>query len=558
MNILLVEPDYKNKYPPMGLMKISTYHKMKGDSVTFFKGVMKRGEFDKGSFERIYITSLFTFHFKKTIDTIKCYQRMISSEDIFVGGIMASLMTQRVRDEIGSDITILTGLLTDSGVLRFNDKVNIDILPLDYSILDEIEYEYPAGKENFFAYVSRGCTNKCKFCAVPILEPKFCMTNNITTQIETIRDSYGDKQNLLLLDNNILSFNKVELDKVVQDIRRLGFDGETKYYPELPIKMYISKLDRLSKESEGFQRILDETTDYIYANASRKKSAVYTEKYSEIVSELQFSSDKFSTIKRYEAELVEILSHYYRPRGRKRHVDFNQGIDARQLTAEKMSILAKIPIEPFRLAFDNIKYSEIYSKAIRLAANYGVTNFSNYILFNFNDTPEELWQRLKINIDLSKELNVRIFSFPMKFAPIDKIDRKHIGKHWNHQYLSNVAAILNVTKGIVADGEDFFYRAFGRDPGEFMKLLMMPRDFVIYRKEYELNGLSLRWRNVFDSLSAKEHKELIDVLSCKKTAVSSGVIDIYSYYTKSKTKEGKETYESTILRKSKDLRSKLG
>ena len=37
-DILLIEPNYRNKYPPMGLMKISTYHKMLGDNVRFYKG----------------------------------------------------------------------------------------------------------------------------------------------------------------------------------------------------------------------------------------------------------------------------------------------------------------------------------------------------------------------------------------------------------------------------------------------------------------------------------------------------------------------------------------
>ena len=39
--ILLIEPNYKNKYPPMGLMKIATYYRKLGDEVTFFKGDLK-------------------------------------------------------------------------------------------------------------------------------------------------------------------------------------------------------------------------------------------------------------------------------------------------------------------------------------------------------------------------------------------------------------------------------------------------------------------------------------------------------------------------------------
>ena len=40
-NILLIEPNYKNKFPPVALMKLATYHKGLGDNVVFFKGNIK-------------------------------------------------------------------------------------------------------------------------------------------------------------------------------------------------------------------------------------------------------------------------------------------------------------------------------------------------------------------------------------------------------------------------------------------------------------------------------------------------------------------------------------
>lgn len=55
MKILLVEPNYKNKYPPMGLMKISTYHKNRGDEVTFFKGIMDSVDFLQKRYDRVRV-----------------------------------------------------------------------------------------------------------------------------------------------------------------------------------------------------------------------------------------------------------------------------------------------------------------------------------------------------------------------------------------------------------------------------------------------------------------------------------------------------------------------
>ena len=111
------------------------------------------------------------------------------------------------------------------------------------------------------------------------------------------------------------------------------------------------------------------------------------------------------------------------------------------------------------------------------------------------DHPIELYKRLLINVELCDELNINIYSFPMKFHPIRKgkeseeddfsHNRDYIGQHWNRKYIRAVQAILNSTKGKVGKGVTFFKKAFGETEEEFLELLEMPETFILYRYFFE-------------------------------------------------------------------------
>ncbi|MPM82173.1 hypothetical protein SDC9_129234 [bioreactor metagenome] len=175
--------------------------------------------------------------------------------------------------------------------------------------------------------------------------------------------------------------------------------------------------------------------------------------------------------------------------------------------------MARLCIRPLRIAFDNIAYEKYYVNAVRTACRHGIQQVSNYLLFNYKDKPIELYQRIKVNIELNRELGINIFSFPMKYSPIDEIDRTYVGVHWNYKYLRAISAILNVTKGIVAAGDSFFRKAFGENEDEFFELLIMPRDMIMFRSFYENNGMKEEWKALYNQLTNDWKQELLKIVS---------------------------------------------
>ncbi len=506
MRVLLVEPGYKNKYPPMGLMKISTYHKMLGDEVHFVKGIDPKIE--REIWDRIYVTTLFTFDFAITVETISHYMRLATNiNSVYVGGIMSSLMPEKVIQATGIDRShILTGLFTDTSVVGDNNSINVDELPLDYDILEEVDYKYPAG-DNYFAYTTRGCPNHCSFCAVPILEPCFHVTNNIVEQINAINQKYGPKQHLLLLDNNVL--NTPDLKSLVDDLCKAGFGRGAKYIDPGTYNIVMMRY----KKGDRAAFLDKKMAAYLDSFKKRIKSPDVLDAYLEIVIGSEEAENFAEYMLQHEQELSPIIEKYRNKAAKKRYLDFNQGVDGRKINDENMELLARLAIRPLRIAFDDIKLKDKYCAAVRTAHRHGIKEISNYILFNYKDDPNDLYERLRINIELNRELGIQIFSFPMKYSPIDRTDRNYIGAKWTKKAIRAISAILQVTNGVVAAGSDFFFKAFGKDLDEFHEILAMPRDLIMFRSHFEENGITAEWQQCYRALSDAQKENLMQLVS---------------------------------------------
>jgi len=453
-NILLIEPGYKNKYPPLGLMKLAAYHGPNGkrDNVKFIKGETDRSVFDV-VWDRIYITTLFSFEWKSIEKSIDFAIEVSRNRPniVFVGGIAASLMTDKfVEVTKWRGVRFVKGLLSDSPAIALqlddfveelysDDRTSIpieDLIP-DYSILGQIgsQYVYPVN-DAYFAYASRGCVRKCHFCGVPKLEGEQRDAQPITAVVNGINERFGPKKDLMLMDNNIVASGNFK--NIIAEIRDLGFvPGATLKRGRIPVQ---------------------------------------------------------------------------------RRVDFNQGVDARILCKDKMYLreMSTICLKPLRIAFDHIGVRKHYEKAIRFANEFGLRDLSNYMLYNFHDTPEDLYQRMRLNIDLNVELGIRIFSFPMRFQPTDMKDRSHVGPHWTKYQLRSMQLILQATHGIVSGSPSFFDHAFGEDVEKFARLLARPQHFLFNRVWYDEMGGRAEFEEFdrqFRRLGESSRNELLWLLS---------------------------------------------
>lgn len=169
MNIGLLAVD--STYPNLALMKISAYHKARGDNVEWYNSFCH--------YDKVYTAKIFSFS--------RDYEYYVNADQIEKGGT-------------GYDIKKVL-------------PIEIDRIVPDYDL-------YNVDKNLAYGFLTRGCPNHCKWCVVPEKEGK------IAPYMDIEEIAVNGRKNIILMDNNVLAseYGLQQIEKIVSMGLRVDFN----------------------------------------------------------------------------------------------------------------------------------------------------------------------------------------------------------------------------------------------------------------------------------------------------------------------------------------------
>lgn len=162
MKIGLIAVD--SKHPNLALMKISKWHKLRGDNVEWYDGI--------SHYDKVYSAKVFTF----TPD----YGYFINSDEVEEGGTGYDLHKALPEE--------------------------IDRLQPDYTIYPKID------TKTAYGFLTRGCPNRCRWCVVPQKE------GDVHPYMDVDDIAANGRTNIILMDNNVLAsdYGLAQIEKIVK------------------------------------------------------------------------------------------------------------------------------------------------------------------------------------------------------------------------------------------------------------------------------------------------------------------------------------------------------
>jgi len=253
-HIVLVEPKYYTKYPPFGLLKLSSLEKKRGNSTE----LIRKNRFPKKKPGKIYVTSLFTWAWQPVWQSIRKFKAWFPDVELTLGGLYASLMPEHAK--IAGPDNIHVGLHYEAEAL----------MP-DYSLVPNWDAS--------IVFSSRGCVNKCPYCVVPKLEGSLCFEKPSIKNLILP----GHKR-IIFFDNNILAMKywRNIFEEVIDLQMEVDFNqGLYARLVDEEVANFISKMKipiiRLAYDLEEQREHVKKAIHYIgEAGISKRKILVYT------------------------------------------------------------------------------------------------------------------------------------------------------------------------------------------------------------------------------------------------------------------------------------------
>lgn len=164
MRIGLISVDGHN-FPSLPLMKLSSWHKSKGDSVEWYSPMFS------GHMDKVYMSKVFSF----TPD----YEYFIDADEVVKGGT-------------GYAISLVDGKEVYDKTKDIPLPYEIEHIYPDYSL-------YPECEDTAYGFLTRGCPRSCSFCHVAPKEGR------CSVKVADLSEFWKGQKNIVLCDPNILA-----------------------------------------------------------------------------------------------------------------------------------------------------------------------------------------------------------------------------------------------------------------------------------------------------------------------------------------------------------------
>ena len=229
MNYLLIEPKGKALAPNIALMKWARWCEIKKQNYQYVRGKVVPDIIP----HKMLMSCIFSYDSRKYENTINFYKRLFPDVPLVAGGVFPSLNPKwfsfrwKKRLKNGEhEVSIYQGLHPD-----------IENLAPKYNVSIKSEGKLPYERDKIVLYASRGCVNKCGYCAVPRLEGDMRCYKSIKHILDLAKTELPNAKSIVFYDNNFTEHEYFDdiVDELVEfglpiDIHGLHVDSFTEHH----------------------------------------------------------------------------------------------------------------------------------------------------------------------------------------------------------------------------------------------------------------------------------------------------------------------------------------